>query len=109
MVIIMQSIEGKIKSTIYSSTSGFFVGLFRVKHVNDEDLKELLNQTITITGVILDVNDSDTYILHGKYQKHDRYGMQFQFESFEKKERELALMVILKHLLSGGRTQYVSR
>ena len=30
-------------------------------------------------------------------------------ESFEKKERELALMVILKHLLSGGRTQYVSR
>lgn len=85
MVIIMQSIEGKIKSTIYSSTSGFFVGLFRVKHVNDEDLKELLNQTITITGVILDVNDSDTYILHGKYQKHDRYGMQFQFESFEKK------------------------
>ena len=27
-------------------------------------------------------------------------------ESFEKKERELALIVILKHLLSGGRTQW---
>lgn len=29
-------------------------------------------------------------------------------ESFEKKERELALIVILKHLLSGGRTQWCS-
>jgi len=81
----MQSIEGKIRSKIFQSESGFFVGIFKVKDTQDEELKDLIHKTITITGLIVDANDSDTYILHGNYQKHERYGYQFAFQSFEKK------------------------
>ncbi len=80
----MQSIEGKIKNIIFTSDSGFFVGTFKVKKAS-EDLEELLQKTITVTGLILEVNEEDTYILHGTYAKHDRYGFQFQFQEFEKK------------------------
>jgi len=81
---MMQSIEGKIKNIIFTSDSGFFVGTFKVKKAS-EDLEELLQKTITVTGLILEVNEEDTYILHGTYAKHDRYGFQFQFQEFEKK------------------------
>lgn len=81
----MQSIEGKIRSKIFSSDSGFFVGIFKVKSTPDEELKDLVNKTVTITGLLLEANEEDSYILHGSYIKHERYGMQFQFSSFEKK------------------------
>ena len=84
MVMMMQKIIGKIKSTIYQSTTGFFVGTFRVKETV-EDLQDLVNKTITITGLILDPNEEETYELSGTYQKHERYGYQFAFQSYEKK------------------------
>ena len=81
---MMQKIIGKIKSTIYQSTNGFFVGTFRVKEAV-EDLQDLVNKTITITGLILDPNEEEIYELSGTYQKHERYGYQFAFQSYEKK------------------------
>ncbi len=81
----MQSIEGKIRNKIYSSESGFFVGVFKVKDVEEKELEDLVHKTITITGLIADPNEEDTYVLHGTYGKHDRYGYQFQFQSYEKK------------------------
>jgi len=84
MVMHMQKIEGKIRQKIFSSDSGFFVGIFKVKKT-EEDLKDLMNKTITITGLLVDPNEEDTYVLYGNYQKHERYGMQFQFDTFEKK------------------------
>ena len=80
----MQTILGKIKTTIFHSTTGFFVGLFKVKEVKSEELKDLENKTITITGVLLEPNEEEIYALTGSYQRHDRYGMQFQFTSYEK-------------------------
>lgn len=84
VVMMMQKIIGKIKSTIYQSTNGFFVGTFRVKEAV-EDLQDLVNKTITITGLILDPNEEEIYELSGTYQKHERYGYQFAFQSYEKK------------------------
>ena len=84
----MQKIVGKIKSTIFHSDSGFFVGTFRIKETDDEVMKELVNKTITITGIILDPNEEDVYEFVGNYQKHERYGYQFQFQSYEKKVPE---------------------
>ncbi len=81
----MQTIEGKIRNKIFSSESGFFVGIFKVKDAKESELEDLIHKTITITGLIADVNEEDTYILHGTYQKHDRYGYQFKFDSYEKK------------------------
>ena len=79
----MQWMKGNIKNTIFTSETGYFVGLFKVKECSD-DLKDIINKTITIAGLLLNPNDEDTYILHGNYQKHERFGYQFQFESFEK-------------------------
>ena len=79
----MQTIKGNIRTTIYTSENGFFVGTFKVKEAS-EDLKELLNKIITITGLIIDPNEEDTYVLTGTYQKHERYGFQFQFEEYQK-------------------------
>ncbi len=81
----MQTIEGKIRNIIYTSETGFFVGVLKVKDTKEEDLKDLIHKTITVTGLIVDANEEDTYILHGTYQKHERYGYQFQFQSYEKK------------------------
>lgn len=100
----MQSIEGKIKNIIFSSDSGFFVGLFKVRNTNDELLKDLLNKSVTVTGLIVDANTDDTYVLYGEYIKHERYGMQFQFQSFEKKipEGKDALIEFLSSSLIKG-------
>lgn len=80
----MQYIKGKIRQSIFASENGFFVGTFKIKETNDKNLKDFLNKTITITGLFVDINLEDTFILYGKYTKHDRYGYQFQVEKSEK-------------------------
>ncbi len=81
----MEQIVGKIKSTIFQSDTGFFVGTFRVKDTENEELKDLINKTITITGLLLEPNEEEIFELSGTYQKHERYGYQFQFQSYDKK------------------------
>lgn len=80
----MHYIKGKIRQTIYKSENGFFVGTFKIKETDDEELKEFLNKTITITGTFVDINTEDTFILFGEYLKHERYGYQYQVIKFEK-------------------------
>lgn len=80
----MGYIKGKIRQTIFASDNGFFVGTFKIKETDDEDLKDFLNKTITITGTFIDLNGEDTYILYGEYKKHERYGYQYQVTKFEK-------------------------
>ena len=77
----MGKIEGKIRNVIFNSESGFLVAVFRVKKAHDELLKELEGKSITITGMMAE----DTYILEGSYIRHERYGMQFSFQTYEKK------------------------
>jgi len=79
----MQWIKGNIRTTIFTSESGFFVGTFKIKDACEE-LSSFVHKTITITGLILGVNEEDSYVLKGTYQKHERYGYQFSFEAYEK-------------------------
>ena len=81
----MGKIEGKIRNVIFNSESGFLVAVFRVKKAHDELLKELEGKSITITGMMAEQNTEDTYILEGSYIRHERYGMQFSFQTYEKK------------------------
>lgn len=80
----MHYIKGKIRQSIFASDNGFFVGTFKIKETDDENLKEFLNKTITITGSFVDLNTEDTYVLYGEYKKHERYGYQYQVEKSEK-------------------------
>ena len=81
----MGKIEGKIRNVIFNSESGFLVAVFRVKKAHDELLKELEGKSVTITGMMAEQNTEDTYILEGSYIRHERYGMQFSFQTYEKK------------------------
>ena len=80
----MNYIKGNIRTIIYESDSGFFVGTFKIKETNDEQLQEKLGKVITITGIILDPNLDDNYQLFGKYVRNERYGYQFVIDSYEK-------------------------
>ncbi len=79
----MEFIKGNIRQVIFSGETGFFVGTFKVKEVS-EALSEIKNKVVVVTGLLLEPNMEDTYILQGEYVRHDRYGMQFQFKDYEK-------------------------
>lgn len=80
----MHYIKGKVRQSIFASDNGFFVGTFKIKDTNNEELKDLLNKTITITGTFVEINLEDTFVLYGNYTKHDRYGYQYQVIKSEK-------------------------
>ena len=80
----MKYIKGMIKAIIFQADSGYFVGAFKVKETNDEELHEKVNRNITVTGLLLEPNNQDTFVLYGEYVKNDRYGYQYAFSSYEK-------------------------
>jgi len=79
----MDYIKGKFRQSIFASEAGYVVGVFRVREAS-ETLKDLENKTITFTGYFADLNTEDSYVFNGKYVNHDRYGYQFQVDSYEK-------------------------
>ena len=79
----MSFIKGKFRQSIFSSETGYIVGIFRVREAS-EDLKDIENKSITFTGYFAELNTEDSYIFNGKYVNHDRYGYQFQVENYEK-------------------------
>ncbi len=88
IVIKMEYIKGKFKSTIYENTSnGYTVGLFRVSEVSS-GLKDSIAvpSTISFTGFFTGLNSDDNYIFHGDYIRHERFGYQFKVENYERVE-----------------------
>ena len=79
----MEYIKGKFRQSIFTSETGYLVGIFKVRETS-ESLTEIANKTITFTGYFAELNTEDSYIFYGKYINHDRYGYQFQVESYEK-------------------------
>ena len=83
----MEYIKGKIRNIIYQNTdNGYTVAVFRIKETNDSLMQDYLNKSVTITGVFLDINSEDTYILKGEYLKHERFGFQYNVKSYEREE-----------------------
>lgn len=80
----MNYIKGKYKNAIYTSESGYTVGLFRCKESDVEE--DLTNKTVTFTGFFPELNTEDIYVFYGKYVYHERYGYQFQVSEFERVE-----------------------
>ena len=77
-------IKGQFRRSIYQNASGYTIGLFKVQDTNDEKLADYLDRTITFTGYFHELNDNDTYLFYGKLVEHDKYGEQFQVESYER-------------------------
>lgn len=77
-------IKGNYTKTIFSSTSGYYVGLMKVKETNDEENQDIVGRTITFTGYFHELNTIDTYLFYGNFMNHEKYGNQFQVESYER-------------------------
>ena len=83
----MDYIKGKLTKSIFQSDNGFIVGLFRVKESSD-NLSDINNKTITITGTFNGLNKEDLYIFHGEYIMNDKYGYQFKVSEYQRVEPE---------------------
>lgn len=80
----MNYIKGKIRNTIYyNEDNGYVVALFRVKDTNDEEAKEYLNKTITVTGNLTEVKIDLNIILYGEFVNNEKFGKQYRFTRFE--------------------------
>ena len=77
-------IKGNFKRYIYKSDTGYVIGLFKVKEANSFELEEFINHTITFTGYFHELNEDDTYIYYGKLVEHEKYGIQFQVDNYER-------------------------
>ena len=58
--------------------------MFRVSDSNDPSLADYIGRSITFTGYFHDLNEIDTYLFYGKLVTHEKYGEQFQVESYER-------------------------
>ena len=77
-------IKGNYKRSIYTSDNGFVIGIFKIKETNEENLKEFINKTITFTGQFVELNVDDTYFFYGEMVDHQKYGLQFKVNEYER-------------------------
>lgn len=80
----MTYIKGNYRKSIYTSTQGYHIGLFKVTDTDDEALADYVDRVITFTGYFHELNDMDTYLFYGKLVEHPKYGEQFQVDSYER-------------------------
>lgn len=83
----MEFIKGTLKKILFQGDNGYLVGLFKIKETDESNL-DFINQTVTFTGYFHELNEMDTYVLHGKFVFHQKYGEQFQCENYERCKRE---------------------
>lgn len=75
----MSYIKGTISKIIYRNNSnGYTVGLIKIKESDEE-----AGKIETFTGVLPEFNEKTIYQLNGTFTTHNKYGYQFQVDSFE--------------------------
>ena len=77
-------IKGSFSKTIFQSSTGYHVGIFKVSDSDDDSMKDYINRTITFTGYFHELNTIDTYLFYGEVVHHEKYGEQFQVNSYER-------------------------
>ncbi len=90
-------IKGNFKKTFFKSDKGYQVGLFKVKDVSDDLYKEHIGKSITFSGYLPPLNETDYYLLDGEFVIHEKYGLQFKANSCEvlKPEGKDAIVIFL--------------
>lgn len=77
----MAYIKGVYIQDIYNNQSnGYIVGLMRIKECSDESK---INKVITFTGIFDDLKYKMVYKFEGNFTTHNKYGEQFQVNSYE--------------------------
>ena len=97
-------IKGNYRKSIYQSQAGYNIGIFKVSDTNDERLADYIGRTITFTGYFHELNDIDTYLFFGKLVEHEKYGEQFQVDSYERcrpEEKDSIIEFLTSGLFTG--------
>ena len=77
----MAYIKGIYINDIYQNESnGYMVGLLRVK---ESDIPSEVNKVLTFTGIFDELKYKANYKMIGQFVNHNKYGHQFQVESYE--------------------------
>lgn len=76
-------IKGNVVRMLFESSTGYKVGLFKVKEASDGEEKNYVNKTITFTGNFMSLNNELTYTFNGSIVNHPRFGVQFNVASYE--------------------------
>lgn len=76
-------IKGNVVKLLFESSTGYKVGLFKVKETSEGEISEYLNKTITFTGTFMPINNELTYKFIGSLSIHPRFGVQFNVKSYE--------------------------
>ena len=77
-------IKGIFYRTIFSSDSGYIIGLFKVKETNDPDMMDFINETITFTGYFHELTIDEKYIFYGELIDNFKYGLQYNVKEYER-------------------------
>lgn len=97
-------IQGKYTKCIFKNNTGYNIGVFRVSDSNDPSLADYIGRSITFTGYFHDLNEIDTYLFYGKLVTHEKYGEQFQVESYERcmpEEKDSIVEFLISGLFKG--------
>ncbi len=97
-------IKGNYRKSIFKSEAGYHIGIFKVVETNSDDLLDYVGKAITFTGYFHELNMDDTYIFYGKCVLHDKYGEQFQVESYERckpEEKDSIIEFLTSGLFNG--------
>lgn len=78
----MNNFIGYVSKIIYKSDNNYIVMVFKVKE-NDLD-KKYNNHSITATGYLYDIEEGLDLSIYGYFQKHNRYGEQFNVSTYQK-------------------------
>ena len=77
----MAYIKGIFIQDIYNNPSnGYMVGLIRVRESSDE---EVVNRVLTFTGTFNELKYKQVYLMNGNFVTHNKYGKQFQVDTYE--------------------------
>lgn len=76
-------IKGKYRRSLFNGENGYIVGLFKISDA-DEENQDLIGETVVFTGYFIELNENDTYVFNGKFIIHQKYGEQFNVESYER-------------------------
>ena len=100
VIIISTYIKGTYSRSIYQSNTGYIIGIFKVRDTNNEKLSDYIGRSITFTGYFHELNNTDIYMFYGELVNHEKYGEQFQVNSYERCKPEEKDSII--EFLTGG-------
>ena len=102
--VMTSYIKGSLSKTIYEGNNGYHVGIFKVADTNDDSLHQYIGKSISFVGYFYELNTIDTYCFYGKLVENQKYGEQFQVDSYERcklEEKDSILEFLTSGLFKG--------